>query len=1520
MFSVMSTGTFRRLSRAFLLSFILLASSGLLAQSGTASALTRYQAEYTPIYSDNVETVGTALAPGFVFGPAGAFTSNPSEVILGKASIKGSYSGNANFTQYLQTNPSVIPLMPNHSYQVTFQYKILTAPSNGFQVLFFSQTGANQGNFLPSTTVTGAPGSTGTATLTNTLSSYSDYEALWTIGGTGAISIDNIQLIDVATGKVIATENAEGMAPTVGSGLQLQNGASVITDPSLVIAGQGSILLADYGTVATVPIVVSVSGNTTYIAEFQYRILNPGSGATVLHIWFQPAGTTDPQLQVSLRAPLKNSAPTGTFSTGALTAGAASYILNISATADSSVIIDNFSIFRQDAVATSAAPSNWVGLDRLPFPRLGMYIFDTPADLAQFPEDGTPPFTYSQDQLESRLAFADVIAGVQPGHQANEPDFVRRIRKLNPNAVFLPYRISEEQGFGLTPLPFSNVSLEYLFQQSVADDWSVRDTKGNYVVESDYPFIHLMNISPFCPVDNGQGFTSAVLNWLTASVFSSGLWDGVFFDNLFGRINPHIPNSGNPALLDYDWNRNGTRDETPASTSDMTRNAAIQILQDFRAKTGGLQLVIGNPGAMPELPLAQYVNGYLFEGFNSNWEGPSVPTWESKSPEMWRAALDAYRKVQQLVRKPAINLIQSNGPGPLTPVFGGNSQITPTAADLHRHRFTMGTALLGDGFYFYNLVGDFSPPYFYDEYAVDGTGTAVEDRSKKGYLGQALTDAVELASSSTLIFSEDFEDSTLPASFYPGSQQTTVAISQLPSEVISGTGSLVISNPDHTQQSYNLASTVPGALQFIQGNAYRVVFDYRIIETLDGPLHVDFWNFSSNSAGLALYLPPGVVAGDSGTADFPVTITSSGNWSLRIGFFNGGGKIAVDNLRVYQGGVGPWRRDFENGLVLVNPFLQSHTFSAADLAGVLKRTGIHRIKGTQAPDINNGQPVTGSLTLAPFDAIVLLADPIRPLAYSGQVVSASGSGGSVSLTFPAGFAWTASTAANWITFTGPTSGTGNGTLTYQVTPNDGADRSATITVGGFSFTVEQQAASIPGLAFIGSMPHIAAEENWTTTFALVNKGAAPAQARMSFFGDPSGTLTLPLGFPQVVPAPLPLLATSFDRTLEANASLIIDTAGPQTPPVQVGSAQMASTGAVDGFAIFHEISTAQEAVVPMETRNANSYLLAFDNTGGVVLGVALENVSAQAADVAVLIRDDTGVLIGPPGAMITLAGSGHTSFVLSTQFPITANKRGTIEFDTPSGGQISALGIRFTPPNNAMTTIPVLANVGTSGGSIAHIATGNGWQTTFVLVNAGTSAAHAHLAFFADNGSPLSLPLSFPQSADGTTTAASTVDQTLAAGATLIVQSAAPLTDPLPTIGSAQLTTSGNVGGFVIFRYNLNGQEAVVPLESRTADAYLLAFDNTNGTATGVAINTVSTQAVNIPVVIRDDTGAQIGADTLNLAAEGHLAFTLVNKYPATANIRGTLEFDTPAGGQIGVLGIRSPIAHTFTTLPALAK
>ena len=546
----------------------------------------------------------------------------------------------------------------------------------------------------------------------------------------------------------------------------------------------------------------------------------------------------------------------------------------------------------------------------------------------------------------------------------------------------------------------------------------------------------------------------------------------------------------------------------------------------------------------------------------------------------------------------------------------------------------------------------------------------------------------------------------------------------------------------------------------------------------------------------------------------------------------------------------------------------------------------------------------------------------------GEAFGSAGGIGAVNVTAPPGCAWNASGSPSWVTFIGPNPGTGvgSGAASFQVAADPGSARAAILAIAGINFAIEQEAASVAGLSLIGSMAHLAGKENWTTAFTLVNKSTSSAIARLSLFGDPldptgSGPLTLPLLFPQTGAAAL--LAATFDRTLAANASLIVNTAGPQIAPVLVGSAQLAATGAVDGFAIFHQILTTQEAVVPMETRNASSYLLAFDNTSGLVLGVAVENVSASNAVIPVVIRDQNGVVISAPGASVSLAGNGHTSFVLSDPaagFPVTANIQGTIEFDTPAGGRISVLGLRFSPPNSALTTIPALANVGTGGGSIAHLASGgDGWQTTFVLVNTGTISTAATLSFFNDvTGAPLSLPLAFPQSGGGTTMTVPAYTAQLAAGATLVIVSSGA---PNLLTGSAQLTTSGHVSGFVIFRHN--NQEAVVPLESRNAGGYIIAFDNTNGTATGIAVNAVSTQQVNVPVTVRDYTGATIARDSVTLAPNGHYAFTLgTDRYPGALTIRGTIEFDTPAGAQIGALGIRIPnsAAHTYTTLPALAK
>ena len=72
---------------------------------------------------------------------------------------------------------------------------------------------------------------------------------------------------------------------------------------------------------------------------------------------------------------------------------------------------------------------------------------------------------------------------------------------------------------------------------------------------------------------------------------------------------------------------------------------------------------------------------------------------------------------------------------------------------------------------------------------------------------------------------------------------------------------------------------------------------------------------------------------------------------------------------------------------------------------------------------------------------------------SANVASYGGSG-SVAVT-SSGCAWTATSNAPWITVTSGASGTGNGTVGYNVQTNSGPARSGTISVSGQTFTINQ---------------------------------------------------------------------------------------------------------------------------------------------------------------------------------------------------------------------------------------------------------------------------------------------------------------------------------------------------------------------------------------------------------------------------------------------------------------------------------
>ena len=557
---------------------------------------------------------------------------------------------------------------------------------------------------------------------------------------------------------------------------------------------------------------------------------------------------------------------------------------------------------------------------------------------------------------------------------------------------------------------------------------------------------------------------------------------------------------------------------------------------------------------------------------------------------------------------------------------------------------------------------------------------------------------------------------------------------------------------------------------------------------------------------------------------------------------------------------------------------------------------------------------------------------LAPCTYSlnagGAALASAGGVAVLAVSTRLDCSWSVPALPGWVTLQGAAPASGSGSVTLAVAANTGASRNATITVAGIPYNVEQEAATVPGLNLAGSLAHLVSQGGWAFTLATAKLGAAPVTARVDIRGGQGDPLTVPMTFPagsplsgslggaNIVGATIvgaTIVGASIDRTLNPNAQLVMNSTGPDTTPAASGWAQLLSTGNVSGFGIFSNAALRWNAAVPLETRSAASYILPFDNTGALATGIAVANVATAPASMPVVIRDDTGVQID--SASITLAAQGHDSFMLNAQYPKTAGKRGTIEFDTPPSGPISVLGVRAN--GSALTTLPVLANSDVAGGAIAHLTYNGGFTSAFQIVNKGFTAASFALNFFDEAGNPLAVPLLLPQTGAASTT--SSLTQSLAPGAMLVVQTQA--VDAAANIsGSAQLITSGNISGLEIFRWSALGQEASVPFETRTPSGVLLIFDNTGNLTTGIALANVAPSAANVGVRSFDEAGALLQGGSFSLPGRGHTSFLLPDAYAVTAHKRGMIEFVVPSDGKISAIGVRATSDGTLTTIPVLTR
>jgi hypothetical protein len=171
-------------------------------------------------------------------------------------------------------------------------------------------------------------------------------------------------------------------------------------------------------------------------------------------------------------------------------------------------------------------------------------------------------------------------------------------------------------------------------------------------------------------------------------------------------------------------------------------------------------------------------------------------------------------------------------------------------------------------------------------------------------------------------------------------------------------------------------------------------------------------------------------------------------------------------------------------------------------------TGPGTVSGTIAP--NTGAARTGTLTVA--GQTVTINQEAAPCTYAltppTASVPAAGGSGSVAVSAGGWCSWSATSSAGWLHVTGGASGTGAGTVSYTADPNTGSARSATITVQGQAFTLNQ-AAFACSYAFVppsASVPFDGgAGSVGITTASTCTWHASTAASWIHFTGATSGT-------------------------------------------------------------------------------------------------------------------------------------------------------------------------------------------------------------------------------------------------------------------------------------------------------------------------------------------------------------------------------------------------------------------------------
>jgi hypothetical protein len=400
-----------------------------------------------------------------------------------------------------------------------------------------------------------------------------------------------------------------------------------------------------------------------------------------------------------------------------------------------------------------------------------------------------------------------------------------------------------------------------------------------------------------------------------------------------------------PAVLDTLWNR---------ALRDFAKDVRKRF-DEQQSRHGRMRpLAILSNGASDYFP---WINGTMYEGFPSRrTQGDAGNAY-------------GYNWNYEMMQLPGGYLVAPFSQSPysvqiLNSSWRGNWDAPERSEEFERHkRFTLGSALLGDGYYSLGLATGHGSLWWEPEYDGGGLGP--------GYLGYPKGPArrIGITTGAELVVNGGFSGSTLA---WNGQAQACVGGIRLDSSVLrsSPASARVDVAAVGSGGTFKLHQTVP----ILGGVGYTLSFWARASIPQDVVVHL-----YSDACNNSRCLDDRRFRVTTTWQQFVASFVGSGNAQAGLNVLvNSPGSVWIDDVSLRVGDTAVFRRDFDRGIVLLNYTTVPRT---VNLGGRYYRL---RVPGSSVWD---GAAIT-SETIPPSDARILLVNP-RPTDSPAEMPPAS---------------------------------------------------------------------------------------------------------------------------------------------------------------------------------------------------------------------------------------------------------------------------------------------------------------------------------------------------------------------------------------------------------------------------------------------------------------------------------------------------------------------------------------------------